>query len=177
MTLKPPKYPLEQLVIIKQKKLDEAEKVLQEKKRALEKELDKLHALEKERNTVKEHKQAKLTQLRQTLDEGSTTDKIQQMKQYLKVVDEELKQKESKVKEQKKQVDAAEKQVEAARADLLKKQQDIEKLAMHRKEWDKEVYALMEHQEAIETDEIGSAMHVLRQKDEHSLRHHHTKKK
>jgi flagellar biosynthesis chaperone FliJ len=159
-----PEYPLEELARIKQKKLEESEKVLREKKSLLLKEQEKLKEVEQERDKVKEHKMAKLTQLRAKLDEGTTSDKIQQMKQYLKVVDEQLKQKEHKVKEQKKQVDAAEKQVETARLDYLKKQQDVEKLDMHRKEWQGEMHAIMIQKEGIETDEMGSIMHHLQKK-------------
>ena len=83
-----PQYPLEQLAIIKQKKLDEAERLLQERKQALQKEKEKLETLEKERDKVKEHRDDKLKQFLALLDEGTTTDKIQQTKVYLKEVDE-----------------------------------------------------------------------------------------
>ena len=46
---------------------------------------------EAERNKVKEHKNNKLQQLRETMDQGTTSPKIQQMKVYLKLVDEKLK--------------------------------------------------------------------------------------
>ncbi len=157
-------YPLEQLVIIKQKKLEESEKVLREKKNALLKEEEKLAKVEEERNKVKEHKVAKLQQLREALDQGARSDKIIQMKQYLKVVDEQLKTKEHRVKEQKKLVEAAEKQVEAARQDFLKKQRDVEKLGIHRKDWDKEMAREMERKEAIEGDEMGSSMFIMKKK-------------
>ncbi|MBI3237191.1 MAG: type III secretion T3S chaperone [Chlamydiales bacterium] len=158
------KYPLEQLVLIKQKKLDEAEKVLKEKKEALLKEEEKLSIVEKERDKVKEHRMAKLTQLREKLDAGTPTDKIQQMKYYLKVVDEQLKIKEQKVREQQKHVDAAKNALEAARLDFMKKQQDVEKLNLHRKEWEKEIKLELERIEATENDELGSAMHTRRKK-------------
>ncbi len=167
-----PKYPLEQLAIIKQKKLEEAEKVLKEKKEALIKEEEKLKAVEKERDKVKEHRMAKLEQLREKLDAGTATDKIQQMKYYLKVVDEKLKAQELKVKEQEKKVEAAKKQVEVARQDFLKKQQDVEKLRLHREEWDKEMKVHLEHLEGIESDELGSAMHA-RRKPPHKKKHPH----
>jgi hypothetical protein len=160
-----PKYPLEQLVIIKQKKLEEAEKVLREKKNALLKEEEKLAKVEEERNKVKDHRFAKLTQLREKLDAGTTSDKIVQMRQYLKVVDEQLKQKEQKVKEQQKNVEAAQKLVEVARQDMIKKQHDVEKLVIHRKEWDKEMKVEMEHKESLEGDEMGSAMHSTRKRE------------
>jgi len=152
-------YPLEQIVVIKQKKLDEAEKTLRDKKKALEKEEEKLVSVEKERNEVKDHRFAKLTQLREKMDEGAPSDKIQQMRYYLKVVDEKLKAKEIKVKEQVKQVENAKQQVEIARSDLVKKQQDVEKLQTHRKEWEKEMKGIAEHKENVESDEMGAMMH------------------
>ncbi len=158
----PHHYPLEQIAIIKQKKFDEAEKVLREKKKALELEEEKLIAVEKERDEVKDHRFAKLTQLREKMDEGAPSDKIQQMRYYLKIVDEKLKLKEVKVKEHQKLVENAKQQVENARADLLKKQQDVEKMQIHRKEWEKEVKAIAEHKEGVESDEMGSSLHQRR---------------
>lgn len=158
------KYPLAQVASIKKRRLDEAEKILKEKKQILAKEEEKLLLLKQKRDEVKEHKMAKLTQLREKLDEGTTSDKIQEMRQYLKIVDEKLKTEEAKVKEQKKQVDLAEKQVDLARQDLFKKQKDVEKLGLHHKEWEKEIAHELARQAGIETDELGSSMHVLRKK-------------
>lgn len=150
------KYPLEQLALIKQRRLEEAERVLKEKKETLAREQEKLATVEAARNKVKKHWNDKLTQLREELDRGTTSPKIQQMKQYLKIVDEELKQKEAKVTEQKKKVDEAQQQVDLARQDLLKKQHDVEKLRIHKEEWKEEMRREMEKQEATETDEMGS---------------------
>ena len=158
------KYPLAQVASIKKRRLDEAEKVLKEKKQLLVQEEEKLTVAEKKRDEVKEHKVAKLTQLREKLDEGTTSNKIQEMKQYLKIVEEKLKAEENKVKEQQKQVDAAKKQVDIAREDLFKKQKDVEKLSIHHKEWEKEIHHEEARQAGIETDELGSAMHVLKKK-------------
>lgn len=166
------RYPLEQLATIKQKRLEEAEKVLQEKKQALEKEQDKLSALEKERDEVKAHKIAKLTQLREKMDEGVSAPKIQQMKQYLKTVDEKLKIHDHKVQEQEKVVTSAEKQVEAAREDLFKKQKDVEKLKIHREEWDLEMGKIREQKEAAEGDEMGGAMHIIKKRAKKHKKHH-----
>ena len=89
----PLNYPLEQLMTIKKNRFDQAVKTLEEKKAILEKAYEKLYDLTQERDEVLSHKTAKLTQLRETLDEGTTTDKIQQMKVYLKTVDEKLAEK------------------------------------------------------------------------------------
>ena len=153
-------YPLEQLAQIKAKRLEESEKILQEKKLLLEKEENKLKELEKERDKVKLHKQEKLQQLRDELDSGTTTTKIQQMKYYMKEVDEKLKQKELKVKDQNKHVENAKQAVDNARKDMLEKQQDVEKMRLHREEWEKEKKAYLEHLEGIETDEIGTTIHI-----------------
>lgn len=157
-------YPLEQIAIIKQKKLDEAEKNLRDKKKILESEEEKLKKAEKERDEVKAHRMDKLTQMREKMDEGAPASKIEQMRHYLKLVDEKLKGKELKVKEQMKQVEAAQKQVEIARGELLKKQQEVEKIATHRTEWEKEMRVIEEQKEGIESDEIGSVLHSLKKR-------------
>jgi flagellar biosynthesis chaperone FliJ len=156
------KYPLEQLVAIKQKRLEEAEKVLAEKKGILAQEQQKLADIEKKRDEVKEHYKSKLAQLREKLDAGTGTDKITQMKQYLKLVSEDLKVEENKVTAQIKVVENAAVQVELARQDLFKKQKDIEKLGIHHKEWEKEMHAIEEQKEGHENDEMGSTRHTLR---------------
>ncbi len=159
------RYPLEQVALIKARRLEESEKVLKAKKEALVKEEEKLDLLEKEKEKVKHHKQLKLEQLRNELDSESTTLKIQQMKQYLKVVDEQLKQKEAKVKEQQKKVDAAAVAVEEARKDMFQKQHDVEKIQIHRQEWEKEKKDYLEHLDAIETDELGTTSHIRHKKE------------
>ena len=158
------KYPLEQLAIIKQKRVEEAEKVLKEKRELLAKEEEKFLALCRERDAVKEHKEAKLNQLRETLDAGTTSDKIQQMKNYLKEVTDQLKAKEAKVHTQQKQLDLAKEAVEIARKERIKKQQEVEKLKLHREEWEKELAKEEERIQGIETDELGSSMFVRKTK-------------
>jgi flagellar biosynthesis chaperone FliJ len=156
------KYPLDQLVAIKQKRLEEAERVLAEKKAILAQEEQKLITLEKKRNEVKEHYQAKLAQFREKLDAGTATDKIQQMKYYLKLVAEDLKVEEQKVQAQIKVVAAAQQQVDLARQELFKKQKDVEKLKIHHKEWQHEAHRIEEQKEGVFNDEMGSAMHTIK---------------
>ena len=160
-----PEYPLKHLVTIKQKRLDEAEKHLKAMKELLQKEIDVRTRLEQERDNTLEHKNDKLRQFRETLDQGTTSDKIDVMKKYLKEVDLELAAREKKVADQGKRVIDAEKKVIDARQNYLKKQHDIEKLTLHRKEWDKEIKAELNYKEAIEADELGAIMHIRRKKD------------
>lgn len=161
----PLNYPLEQLMTIKKNRFDQAVKALEAKKLILEKEYDKLYTLTQERDEVLQHKVAKLSQLRQAMDEGTTTDKIQQMKTYLKIVDEKLVEKEKKVTRQQSEVDKAQKQVDLATEELFQRKKDLEKLQMHREEWEKEVHYWIEQKEAAEHDEQGSATHLIRKRE------------
>lgn len=158
-------YPLEQLVTIKKNRFDQAVKTLEEKKAILEKAHEKLFDLTQEKDKVLSHKEAKLAQLRGALDEGVATDKIQQMKVYLKVVEERLAEKKRKVAEQQKQVDLAQKQVDLATEELFQRKKDLEKLEIHREEWEKEERYLSEREEAREHDE-QSAMGFQHRKKE-----------
>lgn len=162
----PLKYPLEQLVLIKKNRFDQAVKTLEEKKALLEKAYEKLYQVTQERDQTLEHKNAKLAQLREGLDTGLRSDKILQMKAYLKIVDQKLVEKEKKVQDQQKQVDLAQKQVDAATAELFQRKKDVEKLELHRGEWEKEVLYWTEQQEAVAHDEQGSATHAIRKSDE-----------
>lgn len=155
-------YPLKQIIEVKQKRVDDAEKVVKDKQLALTKEQQKLAEREAERDKVKDHKKDKLQQLRDTLDEGTTTTKIQQMKVYLKLVDEKLVVEEKKVKDQKEQVKTAEKNLEQAKQDLHRKRQEVDKLLMHKKDWEKEKRKELEAKEASEQDELGSIIFTAR---------------
>lgn len=161
----PLNYPLEQLLTIKKNRFAQALKILEEKKEILLKEEKKLKKVEAERDEVLNHKKEKLNQLREELDEGTTTDKIQQMKQYLEVVDDKLVIKQKKVDQQKEAVVAAEKQVELAKQEMFQKQKDLEKLKSHKKEWQKEVKFWSARQQGILQDELGSAQYITRKKE------------
>ena len=84
--MKLPPYPLLQVLDIKRRRVEEAEKVLKEKLKALEKEREILKEREKERDKVLKHQLDKLAQLRHQMDTGHSSVKIQQMKSYLEVV-------------------------------------------------------------------------------------------
>jgi hypothetical protein len=153
-----PPYPLEQVLDVKKKRVEDAEKTLKEKIKAKEIEEEKLKTKEQERDKVKKHYQDKMAQLRQELDEGTTSRKIDQSKVYIKVVQEKLKGEEKKVVEQKQQVDAAEKNVDIAKTHLKAKQKEQDKIETHKKEWLKETKVELALLQTREEDEIGSTM-------------------
>lgn len=151
-----PQYPLEQVLVIKKNRFDRAIKTLEEKKAILEKAYETLYDLTQEQTQVVQHRQDKLDQMRSALDAGTTTDKIQQMKAYLKVVDEKVMEKKKKVAAQQKNVDLAQAQVDLATDDLFQKKKDLEKLELHKKEWLKGATYIVERKEEVEHDEQGS---------------------
>ncbi len=159
------KYPLEQLASIKQKRLEVAERELAEKKKQLAFEEDKLEIFSKKRDQVKEHYQSKLDQLRDELDHNAVVYKIEQMKQYLKKVMEELQIEERKVVDQKKVVVDAEKKVEIARKNLFKRHKDVEKIKLHRKDWEIQMAKSIEREEEAENDELSSSRYIAKRKE------------
>jgi flagellar biosynthesis chaperone FliJ len=152
------KYPLEQVLEVKNKRAEEAEKVVAEKKKQLERENEKLKRAQQERDKVHLHYRAKLQQLRDALDTGTTTDKIQQMRQYLEVVVEKLAQEDDKVKKQKLAVAQAELDLKNAHEAWKMRLKEVEKLQEHRKMWMKEMNKELEREEAKEQDELGSVI-------------------
>lgn len=169
-----PDYPLEEVLEVKHRRVDTAELVLKEKCRLLEIEKEKLKEREAERDKVKAHRQEKIDQLRRSLDEGTTSDKIDQSKVYIKVVQERLAMEEKKVKDQEQQVDLAEKNVEVARNELKNREKERDKIITHQKEWTKQIKKELQVMATREEDEIGTIMFLtkmIQQKDEQRRSH------
>lgn len=164
-------YPLEQVLEIKRKRVNDAERKLKEKIEALEKEKQLLEQKEKARDKVLQHRNEKLAQLRQEMDQAGTTTtaKIQQMKDYLKVVAERLKEEERKVIEQKKAVAAAEEQVALAREELRLRQMEVDKLTQHRKDWITLMKIEIEQEEDRVLDEIGEVIHQMHKRQKKNV--------
>jgi len=155
-------YPLAQVLQVKQKRVEDAEVVVKECIRALEKEQEILEQKKAERDKVKQHYQDKLSQLRALMDEGTTSPKIQSTKAYLKIVQEKIVIEEKKVADQQKVVEAAEKKLEEARADLKRKQQEVDKFMEHRKSWTKEMLKEEQIIEGREQDDLGETVFLSR---------------
>ena len=160
------KYPLHQLQEIKKRRLEEAERVLRQKREELAKEQKILAEKEKERNEAKKHRQDTLEKLRADMDAGEKTNKIEMAKRYLEIVDRDVEKKEAAVKAQVQVVEDAEKAVEDARQNMLQKQMEVEKLSEHKKAWAVELKKEQQHADNVLSDELGTAMHNLKkQKD------------
>jgi hypothetical protein len=161
--VKKPKYPLEEIDQIKKKRFEEAEKGLQEKKEYLAKEQKKLEQYMKDLELIKQHKIEKIRQMMDEMQKGTTSDQIMLKERYLKVVvEEKLKREHAKVFEQQKEVKKAQDEVEKARVLLEQRRQDVDKLRMHREDWEQEVRKELEAFDVKETDEIGTTIHTAR---------------
>lgn len=161
--MKKPKYPLEEIDQIKKKRFEEAEKSLQEKKEFLAKEQKKLEQYMKDLELIKQHKIEKIRQMMDEMQKGTTSDQIMLKERYLKVVvEEKLKREHAKVFEQQKEVKKAQDEVEKARVLLEQRRQDVDKLRMHREDWEQEVRKELEAFDVKETDEIGTTIHTAR---------------
>ena len=157
-------YPLKQVLEVKIRRVEDQEKVVMEKRRLLELEELKLKQRKEEREKVKKHYDAKLKQLRDELDHGTTTDKIQQMKAYIKVVKENLKAEDKKVKEQKEQVELADKNLKVAIQELAQKRLEVDKLEMHKKDWLHELKLELAIKEEAEFNEQGAVIYSIQKK-------------
>lgn len=155
-------YPLKQVLEIKMRRVDEAERVVKEKKRLLEKEEEKLKERKAERDKVLKHRNEKLSQLRQEMDHDTTTVKIQQMKAYLKIVAEKLVVEEKKVEEQKRNVSIAQEALDKAKEELRLKRLEVDKLNTHRSEWVEEMKKELEIEEGRLMDEVGEVIYQIR---------------
>lgn len=159
MNLKPPSYPLGQILDVKNKRLEEAEKIAEQKREALSKEEQKLRDAEAKRDEVRDHYQEKLRQVRAALDEGSAnTSEITQMRDYMKLVKEKLLKEEGLVTEQKKKVDAAQNELNEALKVVKARRLEVDKIKTHKDEWTEEVKKDMQKAEEKLLDEVGTTM-------------------
>lgn len=157
-------YPLERVIEVKIKRVEAQEKVVQMREQELKLEEKALKDREAERDKVIQHRLDKLNQMRDEMDKGTTTDKIIQMKVYIKEVDERVKIEKKKVEDQKEKVKVAEKNLMIAKEELRIKRQEVDKLKTHREDWMKEKIKEVEIGEEKEMDEIGQVLYTLHQR-------------
>lgn len=159
-----PPYPLEQVLEVKKRRRDEAEKDVAAKKKALEIEEVKLKQVEEQRDKVQRHYRDKLDQFRKLLDAETTTDKIQQAKVYIKITEEKLRIEQEKVTRQISEVETAKLNLEQARQMWLQQQREVDKIAEHRQLWTKETMKELELKESNDQDELGNIIHLVNQR-------------
>ena len=155
--MKSKKYPLNQVAAIKKKRYDQAVSELKARKKALENEIKKLEELKQFRQKEQENVDQRLNNLREAMDEGSTSEKIKSKKASLEVGQEKLVGAKKQVDDQSEVRNKAEDDVKKATENLTRCQKDVEKLKIHEEEWTKEEKLAMKKKVADVQEEIGSA--------------------
>jgi hypothetical protein len=158
-------YPLEQIAEIKKRRLEEAEKVLREKRLALD---NAEKDLQTKRDALNASLQLKLDLIEKhfkEIEKGTTSDVMERHNRYIQeVIEVKLADEKKKVEDQKKVVKDAKLALEKARDIRLKKNQEMEKINIHKKEWTKEAVKEQEIEEAGIADELGTSMHARKMK-------------
>lgn len=153
-------YPLEDVLEVKKKRVEAAERHVKEMQQALKKEQDKLREVEAARDKVKQHLADKVKQYNDALDEGTTSDEIEMMQHYMEVVEERLEAENKKVKAQQEQVEIAEKNLHMAKEELRLRRKEVDKLEEHKTSYLKVAKKELEIEEAKEQDEIGNVLYL-----------------
>ncbi len=171
------KYPLEQVLEIKIRRVNQAEKVVQEKKEILEKEQKKLRGYQEAYQKVEDHHKVKIDQLREALDAGSPSHKIEQIRVYIKEVKDKMYEEKRKVERQEKQVERATKELEAAQKVLKERRLEVDKLETHKGDWSAKELKELRRLEAKEQDEIGSLVFLSNKRKEMESQKRRAKRK
>ena len=162
-------YPLADIIEIKERRVEDAEKFVLQKEKELEAEKDKLKKCEEARDKVLAHHNDKLQQLRNTLDAGTTSDKIQQMKRYLNLVKENLEKEEEKVKKQEEAVEKSKQNLLDAKEQLKQRRKEVDKIENHKDLWIKERKKEIEIEDQRLEDEVSELTFINRKRRNESL--------
>lgn len=163
--MKKRKYPLTQIEEIKKRRLEEAEKVLREKRLALDAAEKDLEEKRKALNATQALKLEMIEKYYEDIKKGTTSILMERHDNYIReVVNVKLAEEKKKVDDQKKVVKQATIALEIAKEERLKKNQELEKIHIHKKEWTKEVKKEIDLEEAGISDELGTSMHARKMK-------------
>ncbi|WP_108624020.1 type III secretion T3S chaperone [Candidatus Similichlamydia epinepheli] len=153
-------YPLEQVLAVKVRRLEIAEREMNEKKKILEEEQEKLLQTEQQRDEVKQHHIEKLMQFREILDHETRTNEVQQARNYIDLVADKLRTAEERVQKQKQQCDAAQLAFDEARKNWKQRRKEVEKIESQRESWLREAIKEYRKEEAKELEEVGTLMYL-----------------
>lgn len=160
-----PAYPLREVLEVKEKRVEKQEKIVIEKRNIFEREEKRLKEAEAARDKILQHRKAKLQQLRNELDGGTSSTKVVQMKFYLEIVKEKLIGEEKKVAAQKNQMELAKKELEVAKEELRRRRNDVDKIKTHRVDWEKMMRKERQIVEGREEDELGQIIFMKNLRD------------
>ena len=151
-------YPLEQVLDVKQKRVDDAERELEKKRRELEVEKEKLETCKEERQKVQDHLDEQYVLYEEVLSGLTTPDKILQLRRYIESVMQKLKIEDDKVIAQEREVRNAEIAVKEAKENWRLRRKELDKMETHKESWMEEANFEYQRELAKELDELGSIM-------------------
>ena len=158
--MKKKEYPLKEIIEIKKRRLEEAEKILRQKQDALVEAEKNLTEKKKLLNASEKVKLEMIEKHYKKIENGTTADVMERHNHYIQeVINVKIAEEKKKVEAQKKVVQEAHVALDKARAERLEKHKDLEKIHTHEKEWSKEAKKELEIFEAIVEDEIGTIIH------------------
>jgi len=157
-------YPLEQLLEIKEKRVEDAERILHEKKEALAREEKKLEECIEREKQAKNTYDEQLETFYNDFEGGTQSHKIKQRKEHLKTLLEQVKIEKEKTEKQREVVKEAEVAKDEAKAVLDQRRIDLDKIEEHKKAWVKADLEEKERLHIIEHDELGAMIHSRRKK-------------
>jgi hypothetical protein len=154
-------YPLIDVERIKKKRLEEAEKVLRRARETLATEEKQLVKDKKALDEIIAHKKETIEEYFSKFEtEKMTGEKIETTLNYVKnIIEEKIKVARKTYEEQKNRVKKAQEALDAARHDHYLKNQDLEKIQLHYKEWLKGEHKIELLAEENLMDELGSNMY------------------
>lgn len=157
------KYRLEPLLEIKKRAKKQAEIRLAKAIAKLEQEKKKLKKLEQEKQKIIERKKECRREFHDKVSAGAA--KVQDGSirvNYLRKLEEDQKEKEQEIEMQKQTIEACETEVKRAKRDYINAANDLRVMEKHKELWRKKVNKELSRLEEVEMDELGNAIHQLR---------------
>lgn len=163
MARKKLKYRLEALLQLKLRMKRRAEIVLAKALKKLFDEREKLKKLEEELEKIIQHWKEARQEMREMMDKGGVAGQGQRHVNFMRKLKEDEEAKKEEILDQEQVIEEAELAVAKARRDYMRAAQDVQVMEKHKELWVKKETGILNKQEAKKLDELGQAIHQLRQ--------------
>lgn len=159
---KKPKYRLQVLITLRERKKRDAEIALAKALRKLKEEQEKLKELELEKEKLLERIKNEQQAMRDKVAGGNALIKDPQVHlNFLRKLKEDLEELEKKIEEQKEEIKRAEKRVARARSDYMIAAQELNIMEQHKELWEKKTQRELTAAENKMLGELGNVIHGM----------------
>jgi hypothetical protein len=151
---------------LRQKAVEEAEKVLKERRLATEKERVKLQKLKDERVAIDRKKADAQAEFVKRMDKGGVNlgQEAERLQSFEKRCAVEAAAKDAEIKKQDQEVKRAESREQDAKYELNQRIKELEGIKEHKKEWERETKRQLEEEEERKLEDIAETMYSARQR-------------